>query len=247
MNLVVPMAGRGSRFANRGDDRPKPLIPVAGKPMVAWALQSVANLSFERIIFVALSEHETKFKVSRTLTDIAGPTVEIILLDDVTEGQLCTVLTARRFIDNESPLLICSSDTLVESNLADDIINRPSDSRGMISVANMPGSQWSFAKTDEHGRVVEVAEKVRISDNASTGLYFFSSGTEFVSAADSLLASGKKTKGEYYVIPVYQSYIEDGKRVDISVAHRMWDMGTPEALARFEQHLSGSESLVVGS
>jgi dTDP-glucose pyrophosphorylase len=101
----------------------------------------------------------------------------------------------------------------------------------------MSGDNWSFARTDKTGRVVEVAEKLRISDYASTGLYYFSSGREFVSVAAEVISNGEKTKGEYYVIPVYQKYIQRGLDVRTSAASELWDMGTAEGLAAFERHL----------
>jgi len=231
------MAGWGSRFAKHGVATPKPLIPVAGHPMIAWALKSLADVEYSQIIFVALAEHEASYRVSGLLRDLAGPQAEVILLDDVTEGQLSTVLAVREIINNDEDLLIASSDTYVVSELGNHITNRSSECHGIISVAHIPGNRWSFARTDETGRVVEVAEKVRISDHISTGLYYFANGREFVAVADEMIRNGEKTRGEYYVIPVYQRYIQRGWRVDISIAREMWDMGTPEALAAFARYL----------
>lgn len=238
MKIVIPMAGRGSRFANSGMNLPKPLIPVAGKPMVAWALESLQGLAYSQIIFVALAEHEAQYGVSALLRSFAGPSAQVILIDGVTAGQLCTVLAARALIDSDEDVLIASSDTYVVSNLVQDIAKRATDCRGMISVVNLPGEHWSFARTDSAGQVVEVAEKTRISDHASTGLYYFASGSEFVQVADEMIRNQEKTRGEYYVIPVYQKYIQRGWQVGISLATQVWDMGTPVALAAFGQHLS---------
>ncbi len=139
-----------------------------------------------------------------------------------------------------------SSDTYVVSNLGQDIAERQPDSRGIISVTDMPGDNWSFARIDKTGQVVEVAEKVRISDYASTGLYYFTSGREFVEAADEMIRNVERTQGEYYVMSVYEKYIQRRWRVEISPATEMWDMGTPEALAQFESHLAPN-SLKAGS
>ena len=203
--------------------------------MLAWALESLANLSYTQLIFVALAEHEDYFGITSVVSELAGPQAEVILLDAVTEGQLCTVLAAQEFIDCDEDVLIAASDTYVISDLGTDISRRHPECQGMISVANMPGDRWSFARTGSDDRVVEVAEKVRISDHASTGLYYFSNGRTFVSVAQGLIASGEKTSGEYYVIPVYQNYIDQNRRVDISIAREMWDLGTPEALSQFEE------------
>lgn len=237
MKLVVPMAGRGSRFANRGVTTPKPLIEVAGRPMVAWAYQSLDSVARSQTIFIALAEHEAHFGVIAILRSLE-PHAEVILLDDVTEGQLCTVLAARNLINSEEDVLVASSDTYIVSNVGRAINERSPNCHGIISVADMPGEHWSFARTDETGRVVEVAEKVRISDHASTGLYYFSSGRELVAVADEMIRNGEKTRGEYFIIPVYQKYIQRDWNVEIAVAEAMWDMGTPEALSQFLEHLA---------
>lgn len=232
------MAGRGSRFAGAGFEQPKPLITIADRPMLAWAMASLMGLHASKLIFVALREHESGYGVRKIVHESIGPSAQVILLDDVTEGQLCTVLAARELINCDEDLLIASSDTYIVSNVLSDIQSRTSKCHGMISVAQMPGDHWSFARVDKTGAVVEVAEKVRISNHASTGLYYFSNGREFVAVADEIISNREKTKGEYYVISVFQKYIERGWRVEISSATEMWDMGTPQALADFESHLT---------
>ncbi|MFQ5923490.1 MAG: hypothetical protein ACE5M4_11675, partial [Anaerolineales bacterium] len=138
-------------------------------------------------------------------------------------------------IGTNDDLLIASSDTYVRSNLGEDIAQRSDDCHGIISVAKLPGVHWSFARTEPTGCVVEVAEKSRISDNASTGMYYFSNGQQFVSAADELILNREQTQGEYYVIPVYREYIRRGWTVEVSRANEVWDMGTPAALEMFER------------
>lgn len=238
MNIVIPMAGRGSRLAGHQGDLPKPLLQVAGQPMIAWALRSLADVMPARTIFVALAEHDRKYGVSDLLRTLSGSMVEVVLLPDTTEGQLCSVLAARDLIDSTEDLLVASADTYIQPHLRKAIADRDPDCAGIISVAHLPGDRWSFARTDETGRVIEVAEKRRISDFASTGLYYFARGHQFVTLADDIIARGERTRGEYYVIPVYQKMIERGLHIDVAVAQDVWDMGTPEALATFERHVA---------
>ncbi len=207
--------------------------------MFAWALRSLDGLLYSRIVFVALAEHEAQFGVSALVRRYTGDLAEVVLLDDVTEGQLSSVLAARDYLDRDEDVLVASSDTYIRSDLAQDIARCDATCHGLISVANLPGDRWSFARTDESGTVVQVAEKVRISDHASTGLYYFSNGRHFVATADAMIANKEKTRGEYYVIPVYQKYIDQGLCIRLSVADEMWDMGTPEALAAFKRHYVG--------
>jgi UDP-N-acetylglucosamine diphosphorylase / glucose-1-phosphate thymidylyltransferase / UDP-N-acetylgalactosamine diphosphorylase / glucosamine-1-phosphate N-acetyltransferase / galactosamine-1-phosphate N-acetyltransferase len=233
MKLVVPLAGRGSRYAGRGFELPKPLVRVSGRPMIEWAFRSLDAIPRTSTIFVALREHE-RYHVGQILGELGGPGSRTVLLDRVTEGQLCTVLAARELLSDDEDLLVASSDTIVSGDLATDISGRSSACRGLISVADLPGDHWSFARLDDGGRVAEVAEKRRISPHASTGLYYFSSGREFVDAADELIRRGLRSRGEFYVIPVYGIYIERGWWVGLSHARGVWDLGTPEGKDAFE-------------
>ena len=240
MKIVIPMAGRGSRLAGWQNNIPKPLIQIAGRPMIEWALESFKGLPAAEVIFILLAEHENQFGIKQKLRQKFNKLSRFIMLNEVTQGQLCTVLAAREWIDPDEDLLIASADTLVVSDLANDISSRSKDCRGLISIATLPGDNWSFARTDNDGNVIAVAEKLRISDNASTGLYYFSSGQEFLEVGDEIIARQEKTRGEYYVIPVYQKYIERGWKVGISKADEVWDMGNPDAIAKFENHLKES-------
>jgi NDP-sugar pyrophosphorylase family protein len=237
MIVVMPMAGRGSRFSSKGFAKPKPLIEVAGKPMFEWALQSLKGLEVRLLIVIALKDHEYNFEISKKLSQIWIGQFQLITIEGVTEGQLCTVLTAEELINRDEGVLIISSDTMVVSEIAKDIQNIKKGVKGLISVLNLPGEQWSFAKTNLEGIVTEVAEKKRISDHASTGMYYFSSGEEFIKFGKKMILENKRTNGEFYIIPVYNELIAHQKIVGISFANEMWDMGTPEAKEIFEVKL----------
>jgi len=240
MIVVVPMAGRGKRLADSGFDKPKPLIEISGKPILYWALKSIDQFPYSQIIFIALQEHEEKYKLSQVIKGLISTEFRLILLEEVTEGQLCTVLSARDYFEEDQDLLIVSSDTYVVSDINQDVCSLSLKTKGLISVANLPGDRWSFARIDEEGKVVEVAEKTRISDFASTGIYYFSNCSQFLSIADDIILSKEKTKGEYYVIPVYQKMIDKGLQINISLAKEMWDLGTPEAIKNFDVFLQNN-------
>jgi dTDP-glucose pyrophosphorylase len=236
MLLIIPMAGRGSRYANVGYTTPKPLIEINGKPMLYHAFQSVKDVPYEKVIFIALKEHEQTFGVSKLIKEQIVTDFELILLDDVTEGQLCTVLTASQYFQPNQSILIAASDSYIESNIAEEVKNTEAD--GIISVINLPGEQWSFAKTDESGKVIQVAEKTRISDHASTGIYYFKDAKRFEHHAQQLIQQKETTKGEYYIMPLYNKLIAKGAQIELSHAKAMWDMGTPEAKLKFEKYLN---------
>lgn len=230
--IVVPMAGRGQRFVDAGYDRPKPMIDVLGRPMLTWALEGLPLTEAARTVFLCLGDH---------LDDGLGEVIaqqykairhEVIRVDAPTQGQACTVLLARDFI-GDGPLLIHNVDTYVESDIAEDLRTLVPECDGFLQVFRGEGDHWSFARTDERGRVVEVTEKRRVSEWCSTGTYCFSRGSDFVAAADAMIAADDRTNGEFYVAPVYQRLIERGAEIRISQISRIEPMGTPAELDRF--------------
>lgn len=233
MKIIIPMAGRGSRFAQSSYNHPKPLIDVLGRPMFTWALKSISNIEYSELIFIALKEHEHIYNVTQLIDSYVDVSYKLVLLDNVTDGQLCTVLTAKKYIDNNEDILIIASDTVIKTDLTKDIMRYGNQLEGLISVLKLPGEQWSFARSDSDGKVIQVAEKNRISDWASTGMYYFKNGSRFVKEAELMILNEEKTRGEYYIMPVYQKLINSGMDIRISIAENMWDMGTPEGLAHF--------------
>lgn len=235
MNIVMPMAGRGSRFADIGVTVPKPLIDVRGRPMYAWAMDSLPLSLATRVIFVCLAEHLADLALERDIkTRYAALDPVIIPLDRVTRGQAETVLMARAHIDNDAPLVIYNADTYCKTSLAHTLPALPASVAGVLSVFRAPGDKWSFARTDAAGRVVETAEKRRISEWATTGLYHFTRGRDFVRHADAMIAADERERGEFYVAPLYNRLIAEGADIRVDEAEEVWVLGTPEDLADFE-------------
>ena len=127
MNIVMPMAGRGSRYADSGELLPKPLVEVAGAPMFSWALRSLEEMSLSKLIVVVLAEHERQFRISEQIQRFAPCFTEIVILPEITEGQLCTVLAAREHFHMNSDLLITSSDTYVKSAIKNHLEELPKE------------------------------------------------------------------------------------------------------------------------
>lgn len=245
--VVLTMAGQGSRFqgtrfVDASGQPAKPFIDVCGMPMCWWALRSLFGVGVARLILViprtpnAGSFESKLIDLARNALEVSTLPVEVVLQDGRRDGQLLSALEARRFIEPDIPVLIAGADTYVASDLGRCVDTCPPDCRGLISVANLPGDRWSFARTDDTGAVVEVAEKKRISDHASTGLYWFASGAEFLKAADALIRAGVKVNNEFYVMPVYQQLPKDA-RIEVAPAREVWDMGTPDALEAFLSHV----------
>jgi dTDP-glucose pyrophosphorylase len=237
MNIVIPMAGRGSRFATIGIATPKPLIDVRGRPMYAWAVESLPLAAATGMIFIVLREHLADGKLASDIRARYGAfDPQIIPLDQVTQGQACTVLEAAGLVDTDEALLIYNADTFCRTGLERTLQTLPQTVRGILGVFEAPGDKWSFARTDETGRVVETSEKRRISPWCSTGLYYFTSGREFVHYARRMIDANDRVGNEFYVAPVYNRMIADGLDVRIDVAEEVWVLGTPEDLAHFESN-----------
>ena len=241
MNIVMPMAGRGSRFAQIGIATPKPLIDVFGRPMYAWAMDSLPLELARHVIFICLEEHLRQPELEIDIRNRYGEfTPDIVRLDEVTEGQACTVLKARQWIDTDEPMLIYNADTYCRTSLAQRLPKLPSEVDGLLGVFHAPGDKWSFARADSTGRVIETAEKSRISEWASTGLYYFRRGRDFVRHAEAMIAADERVNGEFYVAPVYNRLIAAGAKVYIDPAEEVWALGTPEDLRHFEEHFEGA-------
>lgn len=231
MKIIVPMAGAGSRFEKAGYTFPKPLIEVKGQPMIA---KVVENLNLQgQYIFLVQKAHYEKYDLQRLLTLIA-PGCAIVQIDGLTEGAACTILQARELINNDEPLIISNSDQWIEWNSTETIGSfNHKDSDGGILTFNSVHPKHSFAKIDEHGYVTEVAEKNPISNNATVGIYHWKRGSDFVKYADQMIAKDIRTNNEFYVCPVYNEAVQDGKKIKVSQVDAMWGMGTPEELDNF--------------
>jgi HAD superfamily hydrolase (TIGR01509 family) len=238
VNIVIPMAGRGSRFANVGFVQPKPLIDVAGKHMISWVVDNVDSSAIDaHFIFLVLKEHEDKFNLSAELKKLKQ-NVSVVLVDQVTEGAACTVLLSRVLIDNETPLFIANSDQFVEwsadaywSTLAAD------KSDGDVLCFKIPmeknDTKWSYAKIDSEGHVTDIQEKVVISENATVGYYYWKRGCDYVRLADQMIAKNIRVNGEFYVAPVYNEGVLEGMKYKLSFCDKMWGLGVPHDLTSF--------------
>jgi dTDP-glucose pyrophosphorylase len=234
MNVLIPMAGHGSRFAQAGYTFPKPLIEVNGKPMIQVVVE---NLNIDaHYIFIVQKEHYEKFQLKYMLNMIA-PGCDIIQVDGVTEGAACTTLLAKQLIDNFDPLLIANSDQFIEWNSNECLYAFTADGidGGLLTFKSVH-PKWSYARLDEHGFVAEVAEKKPISDIASVGIYYWKLGSDYVKYAEQMIAKNIRTNNEFYVCPVFNEAIQDGKRIRVKNIEKMWGLGTPEDLKTYLEH-----------
>jgi dTDP-glucose pyrophosphorylase len=237
MKIVVPMAGAGSRFETAGYTFPKPLIEVQGEPMIAKVVKNI-NLQGQ-YIFLVQKTHYEKYNLQGLLTLIA-PNCKIVQIDGLTEGAACTVLKAKEYINNNEPLIIANSDQYIKWNSFETIssFNHKDADGGILSFTSVH-PKHSFAKVDSNGYVTEVAEKNPISNNATVGIYHWKQGIDFVRYAEQMISKNIRTNNEFYICPVYNEAIQDGKKIKISSVDEMWGMGTPEELNNFLTHYKG--------
>jgi len=233
LNVLIPMAGAGSRFAQAGYTFPKPLIDVKGKPMIQVVVEML-NIK-ANFIYAVQKEHREKYNLD-TLLNLLTPGCKIVEVDGVTEGAACTALLAREHIDNDSPLLFANSDQHIiwDSNEFFYKMNE-TDVDGGILCFKGTHPKWSFAKVDENNRVIEVAEKNPISDNATVGMYYWKRGSDFVKYSEQMIEKNIRVNNEFYVCPVYNEAIQDNKNIACYMIEKdaMWGMGTPEELTYY--------------
>ena len=232
MNVLIPMAGAGSRFEQMGYTFPKPLIDVTGKPMIQMVTE---NLNIEaKYIYIVQKEHYEKYNLKYLLNLITNNNCEIVQIDSLTEGAACTTLLAKEFIDNDEPLLIANSDQFVEWDSNEFMYSMVADNvDGGILTFEATHPKWSFAKLGNDGFVSEVAEKKPISNIATAGIYYWAHGSNYVKYAEQMIEKDIRTNNEFYVCPVYNEAIQDGKKVKVFQIEKMWGLGTPEDLEVF--------------
>jgi dTDP-glucose pyrophosphorylase len=239
INIVIPMAGLGSRFAKAGYEKPKPFIDVDGKPMIARVID---NLYYPEARYILIGRKEHLEQEKELVEEISNNyNASFIGIDQLTEGTACTVLFSRELINNEDPLLIANSDQLVDISI-EDFINDCSDKKldGSILTFTDPelNPKWSFAKLDENGLVTEVQEKKAISEFATVGIYLFSKGKDFVDGAIDMIINNDRVNNEFYTCPVYNYNIKDHKKIGIYNIDfkQMHGLGTPEDLQNYVAH-----------
>ena len=240
LNIVIPMAGRGSRFAEAGYKDPKPLIPVCGKPMIQVVVENLTPQCAHRFIFICQNQHIKDYGLEQKLKSYAQ-NVEIIGIDGITEGQVCTVLKAKELINNDDPLMTANSDQYIDFDINDylkDMDDRKLD--GLIMTMKADDPKWSYARTDMDGLVTETAEKKVISTDATVGIFNFRRGKDLVRAAERMIADNIRVNNEFYTCPCYNYLIQEGHKIGVygigEEYNGMYGLVIPKDLEFFLKH-----------
>tara|TARA_B100000989_G_scaffold115404_1_gene84850 strand:- start:2051 stop:3424 length:1374 start_codon:yes stop_codon:yes gene_type:complete len=231
LNILIPMAGAGKRFADVGYTFPKPLIEINNKPMIQWVVDCI-NIK-ANFIFLILKEHQEKYNISSVLK-ILKPNCKIIEINELTEGAACTTLLAEKFINNANPLIIANSDQFIRWNSSNVMYNLTSKKYdGAILTFRSIHPKWSYVKSDNDNIISKVAEKKVISNRATVGVYYWKKGSDYVKYANQMINQNIRVNNEFYVCPVYNEALKDKKKVKAVDVDEMIGLGTPEDLNVF--------------
>ena len=238
-NILIPMAGRGSRFEEQGYTDKKPFIDVNGKPMIHRVIKNL-GMEFDKeymFILICLQEDFDKYDFTEFEKVIGHNSYDVVILDDVTEGAAQTILQAKDLINDDTPLMTMNSDQLVDWDV-ERLFEMCEQFDGVIPCFYGEGNAWSYARTLDNGYVQEVAEKKQISNYATAGYYYWKKGSDFVKYAEQMIEDNSRTNGEFYVAPVYNWAVLDGKRIGVFMVDKCYSLGTPEDL---QEYLSGQD------
>lgn len=247
LNIVLPIAGRGSRFAEAGFKLPKPLIPVFGVPMIEVVVDNVRPSSPHRFTFICLQEHLDHTDMRPTLQRIA-PGCQIVPVNRVTEGAACTVLLARDIINTDEALMTVNSDQYVDVSIDDYLATQEHQKAdGLIMTFWSDHPKWSYCRMAADGRVTEVVEKKVVSNEATVGIYNWRHGRDFVWSAEEMIRRELRVNGEFYVAPAYNLMIERGQKLVVHNIGREYEqmhgLGIPTDLEAFHKK-PGKEAAV---
>lgn len=211
VNILIPAAGMGSRLRAKYQ-LPKPLIDIAGKTMIQRAVESL-NID-ANYIFIVQQEHYDQYNLGAYLKLIA-PECTILTTNGLTDGAACTSLLAKELINNDKHLLIANSDQLLDWDSSSFMYNMLSSNvdGGILTFEREADPKWSYVKLDAKGYVCELAEKKPISNKATVGVYYFTKGSEYVDAAEQMIAADDRVNGEFYIAPAYNYMIKDNKKI----------------------------------
>jgi NDP-sugar pyrophosphorylase family protein len=240
---LIPMAGRGVRFAQEGYSQSKPLIPISGFPMVSQAVKDLPQS--EKHVFVCLKEHLVDFAIEKTLKK-EWPNCLIIPLEKVTEGQAATCELGLKGQDLGAPLLIGACDNGGIWNQAKYLQLRSDPSVDIIvwSFRHHPSAQrnphmYGWLKTNESGDVLGVSVKKPISthpenDHAIVGTFYFRSSKLFLKALEQMYRENRRINGEFYVDSCVDVLIKMGYKAKVFEMDHYVCWGTPNDVKTFE-------------
>ena len=234
LQIVIPMAGKGSRFSRVGYTLPKPLIPIDSIPMIGNVIN---NLTIPGIkpswYFVCLDEHVKQNHIDKVLAEYCDHP-HIIEQKDYLQGAACSVKLSFEHLDPDKPVMLANSDQLIDTDLLS-FLASAIDCDGSILTFNSSHPKWSYAAIDDAGFVTEVKEKQPISQHATVGIYLWNKAQYLIDGINRMIEADDKYNNEFYVAPSYNYTIVDERRYAIHniKSAQMHGIGTPEDLIKY--------------
>jgi dTDP-glucose pyrophosphorylase len=233
MNVIIPMAGAGKRFSDVGYTIPKPFIPVNGKPMIQSVVE---NLNIDaKHIFIINKQHSVGDSLKTFLKSLKEDCI-IIEVDSLTQGPACTTLLAEEYID-DSPLIVVNCDQMIHDFDVNELIefSEKNNCDGVLGAFISSSKKNSYMKLDPQGEVIEVKEKIVISNIATNGLHFWKNGKDFVSSSKKMIEANELYNGEFYIAPSFNYLINDGKKILPFFYNLHWPIGVPDDLNKYKE------------
>ena len=211
LNIIIPMAGRGSRLNMY--EKPKVLVEINGKPMIQHAVECITPSCEHRFIFIVRNDMLDKYNLNNILESIA-PGCILVTTPEVTQGQACSILLAKGFIDNDEPLIQSNSDHFLDFDINTFIDFAKDDSDGTILTFPDTDPKYSYSRLNDDNWIVETAEKKVISNHVNAIIYY-KYGKDCVRAIEKTIDKDLRVNGEFYVNPTINELIAEGKKFKI--------------------------------
>ena len=240
---LLPMAGIGLRFSREGYQQPKPLVPVAGVPL---AQRSLDSLPLSRNWIAACCSEHLAYPTLQPALTADGREVKILSVDKLTEGQACTCLLARDWLDPSQPLLIAPCDAIVVYDeqryaqlTADSTVDCLVWTFRNHPHANRHPQQYGWVQTGSHGEILGVSCKHPLSEKVNgdpgiIGTFWFRKAQYFWEAADALIIQNRRINNEFYVDSTIEILLQQGRRARIFDVEHYIGLGTPDDVRTFE-------------
>jgi len=237
IQLLIPMAGLGSRFSREGYRSPKPYLPIGKFTMIEVVVNNLLSRSVKKVILVA-SKDPSRIMDLREVLRCHGVEVQILEIEGITDGPATTCYLAKSLLDHNESLVIANSDQYLDIEISGEYsIWESSKSDGVIWGMKDVDPKWSYVSTDKNGFAVEIREKKVISNIATCGVYGFTKASDFFWAYDMMRESNDRTNGELYVAPSYNYLIDEQRKFLVrnlgSTSDVMHGLGIPEDYERF--------------
>jgi len=236
INIVIPMAGEGNRFKIQGYDEIKPMIKIGDRRMIELVINSIGIDG--KFIFIVNTNNNQSADLIKLLNNlVSNPT--IIEIDYTTSGPASSVLLAKEFINNTTPLIVANCDQIMEWDPVEfhNIISK-TDKNGIVVTYNHLTEKNSYVVIDENQNAIMFAEKEIISQYSLNGIHFWKRGMDFILSAEMMIKKDIRVNGEFYIAPTYNELLLKGEKIGIYNIDnsKHWSVGTPDDLEKYKKH-----------